>query len=133
MRLTVRVSLLVALICTSLVALPLFAADQTKEAAAIHEAMKQFVKSSTINGTYYLYDAVEGKLLALKFAGLHEGVASEGDFRASCADFTDQFGRKLDVDFVVVAADNGYIVTEAILHKVDGSKRPYSLKIETPK
>ncbi len=92
--------------------------------------MKRFVQMKSVNGMYYLYDAVEGKLLAMKFTGLHEGIKEEGPFLVSCADFTDQFGRKLDVDFIAVRGKDGYVTTEAIVHKVGQAKRVYSLKLE---
>ena len=94
----------------------------------IQTSMKNYIRSETLNGTFFLYDPVEGKLLRLKLDQLHEGIVRKGDFFVSCADFVDQNGRKVDVDMLVRRSDNKLITTQAIVHAVDGSKRRYHLE-----
>ncbi len=94
----------------------------------IQTSMKSFIRSETIDGTFYLYDPVEGKLLRLKFGKLHEGIVGKGDFYVSCADFVDQNGRKVDVDMLVRDSAGKLITTQAIVHAVNGSKRQYQLE-----
>jgi len=94
----------------------------------IQTSMKNFIRSETIDGTFYLYDPVEGKLLRLKFDKLHEGIVRKADFYVSCSDFVDQNGRKVDVDMLVRDSAGKLITTQAIVHSVNDSKREYHLE-----
>jgi hypothetical protein len=94
----------------------------------IQTSMKSFIRSETIDGAFYLYDPVEGKLLRLKFDKLHEGIVRKADFYVSCADFVDQNGRKVDVDLLVRDSTGKLITTQAIVHTVNDSKREYHLE-----
>ncbi len=76
----------------------------------------------------YVYDSVQGSLLKLKLDKLHSGIVKKGDFYVSCADFKDQAGRKIDVDFMVRPSGNKLITTQALIHSVDGKKRKYHLE-----
>jgi hypothetical protein len=95
---------------------------------SITGAMNQFIQGATVGNHYSLYDSADGKLLRLKFDKLHSGIVKKGDFYVSCADFTDQAGRKIDVDFLVVTTDSGPKATQALVHAVDGTKRAYHLE-----
>ena len=75
-----------------------------------------------------IYDAVGGKLLALKFAKLHEGVVKKGDFYVSCADFVDKKGTKVDLDFLVIKEGDNLQTIQALVHSLDGKKRKYHLE-----
>ncbi len=96
----------------------------------IQAAMDSWVGEQTVDGTVRLYDPVEGRLLELKFEELHDGIVKKGDFYVSCADFADQDGRKIDVDFLVLPDGDELIATQAIVHSVDGKKRQYHLENE---
>ena len=90
--------------------------------------MMSFIESKMINDTYYIYDAVGGKLLELKFAKLHEGVVKKGDFYVSCADFVDKNGTKVDLDFLVIKDGDNLQTIQAVVHSLDGKKRKYHLE-----
>ena len=94
----------------------------------IKQSMETFIKHQTINGAMYVYDSVDGKLLRLNFDKLHDGIVKKGDFYVSCADFKDQKGRKIDIDFLVRPADQQLVTTQALVHSVDGEKRKYHLE-----
>lgn len=94
----------------------------------IKASMMSFIESTMINDTYYIYDAVGGKLLALKFAKLHEGVVKKGDFYVSCADFVDKKGTKVDLDFLVIKEGDNLQTIQAVVHSLDGKKRKYHLE-----
>ena len=95
---------------------------------SISGAMTDFVETQTVSGHVPLYDPVEGRLLRLKFEALHSGIVRKGDFYVSCADFVDQDGRKIDVDFLVIPDGETLRATQAIVHSVDGEKRAYHLE-----
>lgn len=94
----------------------------------IHAAMTEYVETQTIDGRVRLYDPVDGKLLQLEFDNLHDGIVRKGDFYVSCADFVDQEGRKIDLDFLVLPDGDKLSATQAIVHSVDGKKRKYHLE-----
>ncbi len=96
--------------------------------AGIHQAMNAFVAHQSVDGVVRLYDAVDGKLLRLRLEGVHQGIVKKGDFYVSCADFIDQDGRKIDVDFLVIPVGEGLRATQGIVHSVDGKKRKYHLE-----
>ena len=111
---------------------PIFAGDDPSIKGQlrtdIQAAMNEFVDAQTVDGVVRLYDPVEGKLLRLEFDNLHSGIVRKGDFYVSCADFKDQDGRKIDVDFLVLPDGSTLRVTQAIVHSVDGKKRKYHLE-----
>ena len=108
------------------------AADDPSIKGALREniktSMMTFIESNMINDTYYVYDSIGGKLLELKFAKLHEGVVKKGNFYVSCADFVDQNGSKVDLDFLVINDGQNLKTIQAVVHSVDGKKRKYHLE-----
>ena len=94
----------------------------------IHESMDAFVAQQTVDGAMRFYDPVDGKLLSLTSYELHSGIVKKGDFYVSCADFVDQEGRKIDVDFLVLPNDGQLKTTQGIVHSVEGVKREYHLE-----
>ncbi|MBL0713602.1 MAG: hypothetical protein JJV98_07850 [Desulfosarcina sp.] len=95
---------------------------------AIQARMVSHIEGHTVEDTYFLFDAAEGKLLALKFKQLHKGIVRKGAFYVSCADFVDQEGRLVDLDFLVIPQGAGLLTAQAIVHAVDGQKRKYHLE-----
>ena len=95
----------------------------------IQAAMDDFVTDQSVGGVVRIYDPVEGRLLKLESYELHSGIVRKGDFYVSCADFADQDGRKIDVDFLVLPDASGKLrATQGIVHSVDGDKRKYHLE-----
>jgi hypothetical protein len=94
----------------------------------IKASMMSFIDSTMISDTYYIYDAIGGRLLELKFAKLHEGVVKKGDFYVSCADFIDKNGTKVDIDFLVIKDGDNLKTIQAVVHSLDGKKRKYHLE-----
>ena len=94
----------------------------------IQQSMQTFIDNQTIDGKMFVYDPVDGRLLKLSFDSLHKGIVKKGDFYVSCADFVDQDGRKIDLDFLVRPAQSELIATQAIVHSIDGKKRKYHLE-----
>jgi len=90
--------------------------------------MTSFIKQQTIDEHLYVYDAVKGKLLQLKLVELHSGIVKKGNFYVSCADFIDQNGNKVDIDFMVRKANSSLITTQALVHSINGKKRQYHLE-----
>jgi hypothetical protein len=98
----------------------------TQMKAKIQGSMKDYIAKQTVDGKLYVFDAIQNKLLKLTFGKLHSGVAEDGGVYLTCADFTDQNGTKIDLDFMVrPAANNTYITTQTIVHAVDEKYRPY--------
>ena len=108
------------------------AADDPSIKGALREnikaSMMSFIESSMINDTYYIYDAVGGKLMELKFAKLHDGIVKKGEFYVSCADFVDKNGSKIDLDFLVIKDGDNLKTIQAVVHSLDGKKRKYHLE-----
>lgn len=100
-------------------------------ASAARQSMHDFVVRQMINGTYYYYDPVEAQLLALRFTKIHDEVRRDGNFLMSCSHFNDQFGRSIDLDFLVLPKGSSYVTTQAIIHEIDGKKRPYQLQVRS--
>jgi len=94
----------------------------------IKASMNQYIKFQSIDDAMYLYDPVEDKVHRMKLVKLHEGIKRKGNFFVSCADFTDQKGHKLDIDFMVRQRGSRLITTQAIVHAIDGNKRKYQLE-----
>ena len=95
----------------------------------IHSAMNEHVEQNTLDDSYIIYDSSDKKLYELTFKEVHSGIVKKEDFYVSCADFTDASGNLYDVDFLVGESNGGFRVYQAILHKVNGVKRPYDLQV----
>ena len=109
-----------------------FAADDPsikgKTRAGIQKAMQQHIEQHTVATVYPVYDVTDNKMRHLTLKELHSGIVKKGAFYVSCADFVDADGIKVDLDFLV-SDDHGHFKTvETIVHKVDGTKRPYDLE-----
>ncbi len=94
----------------------------------IQQSMQSYIDQQSIDGDMYVYDAKKGKLLKLQLTKLHDGIVKKGDFYVSCADFHDQKGRKIDVDFMVRTSGDRFVTTQALIHSVEGKKRKYHLE-----
>jgi len=95
---------------------------------AIQTAMGEHVKTNTLDSSYIIYDNQKGELKKLTLDKLHEGIVRKGDFFVSCADFRDSSGKLYDLDFLVAQQGDDYRVIQALVHSVDGKKRPYHLE-----
>ena len=94
----------------------------------IQQSMNNYISHQSVDGAMYIYDAMKGSLLKLRLKKLHSGIVKKGDFYVSCADFIDQKGRKVDIDFMVRPSGEKLITTQALIHSIDGKKRKYHLE-----
>jgi hypothetical protein len=94
----------------------------------IKASMMSFIENRMVNDTLMIYDASKGKLLKLKFDKLHDGIVKKGEFYVSCADFFDEKGKKVDLDFLVIPDGENLRTVQAVIHAVDGKKRKYHLE-----
>jgi len=94
----------------------------------VQASMKALIETGTVDGVFRHYDPVTDQVFDLTFSALHDGIVRKGDYYVSCADFTDAEGNEVDVDFLVLPDGDGVRAVQAILHKVDGAKRPYHLE-----
>lgn len=94
----------------------------------IQSAMNQFIDNQAVNGKIKHYDAIADQVLELKIVKLHSGIVKKGDFYVSCADFVDQKGRKIDMDFMVIKKGSSLVASQALVHSIDGKKRKYHLE-----
>lgn len=100
------------------------------EAQKARSAMNAFIRQHTVDGNFYYYDPIDSKLLSLKFDDLHKDVMKEGKFLMACSDFHDQNGRKYDIDFLAVPSGKSVVVTQPVLHAIDGKERPHHLELK---
>ena len=106
---------------------------QGETRSGVQQAMQEFISAQQVGGEWLLhYDPVTGELLRLRLKELHSGIVNKGHFYVSCADFTDESGKAYDLDFLVVPQGDGFRVNQAIVHKVDGEKRPYHVEQRWP-
>lgn len=88
------------------------------ERMSVATAMKSHIDYHIIDGKYLIYDAASNVMRSLTFATLHDGIVKKGDFYVSCADFLDDKGNKLDLDFLIVKQDEDYKFVQSLVHKV---------------
>lgn len=94
----------------------------------IHDSMERYISRQTMDGKLYVFDAVQNKLLTLTSGKLRHGIVKDGDFYLTCADYTDQDGNKIDLDFMVRKNGEEYITSQTIVHAVDDEYRPYHVR-----
>jgi hypothetical protein len=94
----------------------------------IKASMMMFIEKKMVDDTFIIYDAVEGRLMKLKYDKLHDGIIKKGEYYVSCADFFDENGKKVDLDFLVIQDGDNLHTLQAVVHSVDGKKRKYHLE-----
>src|SRR2546425_2637428 len=100
------------------------------EAEKARSAMDTYIKQPTVGSTFYYYDPIDSKLLTLKFDDLHKDVMQEGKFLTACSDFHDQNGHKYDIDFLALRNGRSVVVTQPVLHAIDGKERPHHTELK---
>ena len=95
--------------------------------AAAIASMQAFIAERSVDGVFLHYDPVAGELLELELKLLHVEVTKKDGFYVSCANFIDQFGRPVDLDFLVVRDGDEFKTVQAIVHRLAAAKRPYTL------
>jgi len=94
----------------------------------IQNSMEKYITKQTIDGKLYVFDAVQNKLLTLTSGKLRPGIVKDGEFYLTCADYTDQNGNKIDLDFMVRKSGKTFITTQTIVHAVEDKYRPYHVR-----
>jgi hypothetical protein len=94
----------------------------------IKQAMTKFINDHSVNDIYTHYDPVKGNLHKLQLKKLHSGIVKKGNFYVSCADFKNQEGKVVDIDFMVIKSEKGLFVNQALIHKINKNKRAYHLE-----
>ena len=94
----------------------------------IKKSMAQYINKQTMDGKFYVFDAVQNKLLTLTSGKLRPGIVKDGNFYLTCADYTDQDGNKIDLDFMVRKNGEEYITSQTIVHAVADEYRPYHVR-----
>jgi hypothetical protein len=109
-----------------------FAADDPSIKGSLRDniktSMMTFIEKRMVDDTFIIYDAVDGRLMKLKYDKLHDGIIKKRDFYVSCADFFDEKGRKVDLDFLVIRDGDNLHTIQAVIHAIDGKKRKYHLE-----
>lgn len=98
------------------------------ERMEVAKAMKEHIDSHKVDGKYLIYDGASNVMRSLTLTALHDGIVKKGDFYVSCADFKDEKGNELDLDFLVINDGKDYKFVQSLVHKVGGEKRPYTLE-----
>ena len=91
---------------------------------AIHSAMLEYIDATAINGKHLIFDPLVGDYIQAKFRKLHANLSLvEDTFFVSCADFEDENGKLLDVDYMVAESYGYWSVFQAVIHSRDGVLR----------
>lgn len=91
---------------------------------AVQSAMLEYIDATGINGQHLIFDAVKGDYIKATFKRLHKNMTLvQETFYVSCADFEDEQGNLLDVDYMVADADGFWAVFQAVIHERDGEPR----------
>lgn len=93
----------------------------------IQRTMREHIDDLTIDGFYRHFDPMTDELLKLELHALHTGIVKKGDFYVSCADFKDQRGKNIDVDFLVLASGDDLKVIQAVVHGIDKEMRSFEI------
>jgi len=131
-----RPAVILASLCAAVLMLMALAVSATDDASIrgilrpqIWAIMDDYLLTQMPYGTMRLYDPVEDKVLELETRAFSERVVRKGDFYVSCADFVDQDGRKIDLDFLVLHTEEPMRVTQTVIHKIDGLERMITLVV----
>ena len=87
-----------------------------EDRVALQLALMAFVDSKTFDGRFLHFDAERKELLGLYPANLHPMIVPGTGFYFLCADFRDDQGGKVDVDFVATRTAGGFRVIQTMIN-----------------
>lgn len=76
--------------------------------------LKDYVEEQSSSGSYHFFDTEKGTMLSLSLKKLHPVIFEREGSYLMCADFIDKEGQEFLIDYIVVATDSGYAVTQQI-------------------
>lgn len=83
---------------------------------ALQLALMEYVDGKTFDGRFLHFDAEKKELLGLYPANLHPMIVPGTGFYFLCADFRDDQGGKVDVDFVATRTEDGFRVIQTMIN-----------------
>jgi hypothetical protein len=107
------------------------ATDATPEfREAVQSAMLEYIDATSINGKHLIFDPIAGDYVQAEFRKLHTNLSKiQNTFYVSCADFEDESGKLLDVDFMVAQSYGYWSVFQSVIHARDGVKRESHMEL----
>lgn len=91
---------------------------------AVQAAMLEYIDATAIDGRHLIFDTIKGEYVSAKFVKLHKNlVLVENTFFVSCADFLEENGQLLDVDYMVAKSNGYWTVFQSVIHLRDDKLR----------
>ena len=87
-----------------------------EDRVALQLALMEYVDAKTFDGRFLHFDAEQKELLGLYPANLHPMIVPATGFYFLCADFRDDQGGKVDVDFVATKTESGFRVIQTMIN-----------------
>lgn len=110
--------------CSQLLAMAFFLtfSGATAEAAsidnttrvALQSELRSYIATKTSDGTYTFFDEEDGSIQEFQIKAIHPVIFAKGDRFLMCADFIDQEGKKVLIDYVMLPVSNGFIVEKEL-------------------
>jgi hypothetical protein len=91
---------------------------------AVQAAMLEYIDTTSFQGQHLIFDAIQGEFVKAKFIRLHKNlVMVENTFYVSCADFEEENGELLDVDYMVARSHGYWSFFQPVIHLRHGKLR----------
>ena len=81
---------------------------------ALQRTLQAYVDNKTVNDAYSFFDVESGQTSNLKLKKLHPIIFKKEDYFLMCADFMDEKGADVLIDYIVRMGDTSYFVEQEV-------------------
>ena len=81
---------------------------------ALQSELRSYISTKTTSGAYTFFDEDNGSIQELKIKAIHPVIFVKGDRFLMCADFIDQKGKKVVIDYVMLPVKDGFIIEKEL-------------------
>ncbi len=90
-------------------------ATELGDKTMLQATMRQHIESLLIDGNYLYLDPESATIRPLKPVSAHQAILRYGDIYILCADFHDEGGAAINVDFYLTRKDQAFVVFQTLI------------------
>lgn len=85
----------------------------------LQTVLMEYIDGKSVDGRFLHFDAERQEMVQYYPANLHPMIIPKGDIYFLCADFRDETGGEIEVDFIATRGDSGFQVIQTMVNNRD--------------
>lgn len=114
-RVTIRCALALTLVLSSPLAVMGEQTLSIGDKAALQAVMQHHIERQLVDGAFLQMDFVTGQVRRLHPGSAHPMILHLGEYFVLCADFKDDDGRSVNIDFYIARKGNMHVVFQTVV------------------